>query len=603
LSFFSVIGLFFWIMLSRRMIRPLERLAAYSQRIGREKLPPAGRDAEVTSLAHRPDQLGHLVRSLMRAEEQIAARLNELSTLLETSASVVSTLDLQTVLDRILEQVERLLGIEKCAIVALDERRGVFRSQASRGLSRSYTEQIIIHPGEPVSITMRAIQTGKPVQVSDVEGKDTSAALRYRARQEGIRSILAVPLTTQHAPQAALLVYRPDAHVFTSQEINLLATFANQAAMAFENATLYARSDMRLQEQTRRLEALVQSMEDGLILEDLDGNVLYANRTVAELTSFSRREVVGAPVEKLMARILRLARQPEKTSAAIHKALNHEGSRRVDIELVEPTGRRYLRLRIFDVTDSNGTPIGRGRILQDVTRRRELDRMKSSLISTVSHELRTPLAAIKGYASTLLAEDVEWDPVSQREFLTIISNETDRLTELVKDLLDMSRIEAGNLSISRLEADLGEMIEHAAQRAYSQPGDRLRVSIAANVPPLFVDRQRIEVVLRNLIENAAKYSGEHTPIWISAVRQGNEVIVRVEDQGVGIPEEHSQHIFESFYRIENGLDRTTSGAGLGLAICQGFVRAHGGRIWLEKRAQGTCIAFSLPLIEEAVSCT
>jgi signal transduction histidine kinase len=221
--------------------------------------------------------------------------------------------------------------------------------------------------------------------------------------------------------------------------------------------------------------------------------------------------------------------------------------------------------------------------------------MKSSLISTVSHELRTPLAAIKGYASTLLAEDVEWDRQSQREFLTVISDETDHLSELVNDLLDMSRIEAGNLEVRRQTCDLRELVEQAAQRAHPQPGENLHMLLPENLPTLIADPQRIEVVLRNLIENAAKYSNGNGPITVRARWDESEIIVCVEDEGPGIPSEHSEHIFDSFYRVEDGLTRTQAGAGLGLAIAQGFVRAHGGEIWIEPRTSGTAVAFSLPL--------
>jgi signal transduction histidine kinase len=257
-------------------------------------------------------------------------------------------------------------------------------------------------------------------------------------------------------------------------------------------------------------------------------------------------------------------------------------------------------MQVFDVTDTDGMPIGRGQILRDITHNREVDRMKSSLISTVSHELRTPLAAIKGYATTLLAEDVQWDTPSQHEFLQIISDETDRLSGLVDDLLDMSRIEAGNLIVNRSECRLEELIERAAKRTHPNPGQRLQVDLAPALPVLYIDPQRIEAVLRNLFENAVKYAPEPSPIRVQATVQNGNLMVRVEDEGPGIPAEESKHIFESFYRIENGLDRSAPGAGLGLAICRGFVQAHGGEIWMEPRPLGTCIAFSLPLDQNGI---
>ncbi|HLF91110.1 MAG TPA: cache domain-containing protein, partial [Anaerolineales bacterium] len=523
-AIFLLGGFFFWIALSRNVITPLERLASYSQSIGQEQLGMKWQTEVIASLSKRPDQVGNLTRSLTWMQQAIEARLNELSTLLQTSAAVVSTLDSQVVLERILEQVEHLMGLHMCTILALDENQGIFRVKASRGLSKRYTEQVNIDPSEPQSITLRAIHSGHPIQISDTEENPTYASLRPRARAEGYRAILAVPLNAQHAPPSALLVYYPEPHLFTHQEISLLSNFANHAAMAIENAALFARSDMQLQEQTGRLEALVESMQDGLILEDLNGNILYANRRILELTGFKPEELTLLRGTQALDKILSQAKDEEKTRQAVETMLNAGGQiRRVEMVVVYPDRVLDIRLQVFEVTDSLNLRIGRGLILQDISRSRQLDRMKSSLISTVSHELRTPLAAIKGYASTLLAEDVKWDLDSQREFLEIISAEADNLNELVNDLLDMSRIEAGNLSVSRVACELAELVTLAAHRSDPPPGERLRVSIPVDLPALYVDPRRITTVLRNLIENAARYTPEHSSIRLTAAPENGEL--------------------------------------------------------------------------------
>ena len=134
-----------------------------------------------------------------------------------------------------------------------------------------------------------------------------------------------------------------------------------------------------------------------------------------------------------------------------------------------------------------------------------------------------------------------------------------------------------------------------AHRALPEGSEDLQVNLSPDLPPLYVDPQRIVAVLRNLLENAAKYSDDGLPVRVSAVLDGEQLVIRVEDEGPGIPPEHGRQIFDSFYQAESGLTRSRSGAGLGLAIAQGFVRAHGGEIWLESRHRGTCVAFSLPL--------
>jgi len=590
---FIFIGLAFWGMLSWRVINPIERLAPISEAIGlNQQIEPSQRK-RIEKMSRRADQIGNLIRSILRMENSIAARMKEQATLLETSAAVVSSLELDVVLDRILEQVTRLLDVQMLAIIALEPERGEFRVRASRGLSQRFTEQLSLQPSEPSSVSMRALRAREPIQVSDTETDPSYKPRRQSARAEGYRAILGVPLTTKHAPPTCLLVFHPTPREFSENEIQLLSSFANQATMAIENAILFERSDARLQEQTRRLEALVQSMEDGLILSDLKGAVIYANRRVNEFAGLAAEDINQIQVERVISRILSGALESISKEDEIKNIL--EGNQKSEIAVMYAGRPLYLRFETFDVTDGRSMIIGRGFILHDITADRELDRMKSNLISTVSHELRTPLAAIKGYASTLLADDVEWDGKSQREFLTIISNETDRLTGLVNNLLDLSRIEAGSLRLSLEKCDIEEVIRRAAERARLESGNKFEMQVEAGLPPLYADVPRLETILRNLIENSVKYAGSAATIEVQASKQGSAIIFRVLDDGTGIPPEKSAQIFERFYRLDEGLARATSGAGLGLAICQGLVRAHKGEIWVEQRDAGACIAFSIPL--------
>lgn len=592
---FLLIGLFFWGTLTLRVIRPIERLAPISEAIGLNQ--PISREDQrhLISESKRSDQIGHLNQSILRMKDSIEERLREQATLLETSTAVVSSLDPETVLDRILEQMGRLLQIKMYAVIALDEANGSFRIRASRGLSRQFTEQLSIQPSEPDSVTMRALHAREPIQVSDTETDPSYVIRRQRARMEGFRAILAVPLNTQHTPPTALLVFHPTPHVFSHNEIQLLNSFANHAAMAIENAMLYERSDMRLREQTQRLEALVQSLHDGLILTDLHGRVIYANKRVSELAGFSSKSLTDLNTDQILARIIDNAADTRDRKSQVYKLLNRRGEKKVEISQRLDDQTVHLRLEVFNVNDEDGELLGRGIFFHDITADRELDRMRSSLVSTVSHELRTPLAAIKGYVSTMLAEDVEWDRASQREFLTIISDESDRLTNLVNNLLDLSRIEVGSLKLSREKCDVEQVIQNAARGARLTPKNKLEVTVGEKLPGVHADPLRLESILRNLIENSIKYAGEEAVIRVDVSRNGKEIIFRVSDNGPGIPLKEGQRIFERFYRVDDSLTRLTSGAGLGLAICQGLVRAHGGRIWTEPQASGACIAFTLPI--------
>ena len=595
--FFGV-GITFWIGLSRQVIRPLEKLAIFSHAISlNDKLSNAQRD-ELATLAGRSDQVGHLTDTLIQMEADIDARLNELATLLQTSAAVVSTLENQAVLDRILEQVERLLDAKMSAIVALDRRDGTFRAQASRGISRSHAAQLTVNPSDTDSIILRALRMRAPVQISDTESTPSFGDLKQRARESGYRSSLAIPLKTLYAPPSALLIFRTEPHTFSEREISLLTSFANHAAMAIENAALYARSDMQLQEQTRRLEALIQSLKDGLILENLDGKIVYANRQISILVNRPVEEIVGATVDDVIDLLLADIEVADQVKRSLHSNENASDLTTSEFE-IDHRGRKLdLRIQVFRVTDSQGLLIGRGRIFYDVTADRELDHMKSRLVSTVSHELRTPLASIKGYATTLLADDVEWDSQSQREFLEIISSETDRLSAMVTDLLDLSKIEAGSLSVHRSDIHLDEIINFASQRAYPRPNGRLCLNIPPDLPVLHLDKRLIEAVFRNLIENATKYAGDESPITITAKVQEDHLYVYVQDEGPGVPEQYRERIFESFFRPDDDSLRSPSGFGLGLTICKGFIETHGGKIWAEPCSRGACFAFYLPLKED-----
>jgi signal transduction histidine kinase len=229
---------------------------------------------------------------------------------------------------------------------------------------------------------------------------------------------------------------------------------------------------------------------------------------------------------------------------------------------------------------------------------RKVDQLKSELLSTVSHELRTPLASIKGYTSSLLRDDVEWDPDTRREFLQIIDEESDRLTGLIEDVLQMSEIEAGVLRVARQPVKVSRLAQKVIKKLRPQSRERaLTVATSGDVPETMADPRRIEQVLHNLVVNALKYSQDGTPVAIRIERRGSAIQVSVKDQGIGIPPEHLEHVFERFYRVEGTLSRQTGGSGLGLSICRGIIEAHGGRIWVESQpGKGSTFFFTVPII-------
>jgi two-component system sensor histidine kinase KdpD len=242
-------------------------------------------------------------------------------------------------------------------------------------------------------------------------------------------------------------------------------------------------------------------------------------------------------------------------------------------------------------------------LLEAETRaRREAEKandLKLKFLAMISHELRTPLTSIKGFATTLLANDVTWDPNSQRDFIETISQEADKLTDLIEHLLDLSRLESGTLRIVLEEQPLNVIINTAMAQLQALTAEHgLVITIPEDLPPVRADPQRIAQVLTNLVHNATKYSPGGTQITISAIRQGREVQVSVTDQGPGIPPEERARVFEAFHQAPTSEDSAerVKGAGLGLAICKGLIEAQGGRIWVQDRPEpGTTLSFTLPI--------
>lgn len=247
------------------------------------------------------------------------------------------------------------------------------------------------------------------------------------------------------------------------------------------------------------------------------------------------------------------------------------------------------------------TALERLRLSQAASRSRlleESDRFKSSLLSSVSHELRTPLATIKAAVTSLHSETVAWDSVARDDLLAAIEEETDHLNQLVGNLLNMSRIEAGALKPERSWNSLADIVASALERMRQQTQKhQLEVNVSADLPLVPVDYFQIEQVFINLISNSTKYSPEGTKIIIHAERlNGNMLQITVSNQGPHVDAENLERIFDKFYRV-TAADKVT-GAGLGLSICKGIIEAHGGRIWAENLALGFAFHFTLPLSVE-----
>ena len=340
-----------------------------------------------------------------------------------------------------------------------------------------------------------------------------------------------------------------------------------------------------------KLGTILQYMADGLIAIDLDGGVIHVNPAArqmlhialdADVSQFSYNQIMGRLSENLALEKIR-----ENCDADGGQDIFRYGS-------------AIIALRYDHFKDEEGTDIGIIIIMQDITERQKLEDMQTDFVANVSHELRTPLTTIKSYAETLLDGAVT-DKETQDQFLEIINKETDRMTRLVKELLQLSRldhrqepmdIKEGNL-IALLNSVSSKMVMTARQKAqtifceYDQSED-IRVMF---------DKDMIEQVLQNIFSNSIKYTQEGGEITVRTTSGDGVVNVSISDNGIGIPAEAIPRIFERFYRVDKARSRAMGSTGLGLAISKQIVEEHGGSIVCEsEEGKGTCMTLTLPLV-------
>jgi two-component system sensor histidine kinase KdpD len=259
------------------------------------------------------------------------------------------------------------------------------------------------------------------------------------------------------------------------------------------------------------------------------------------------------------------------------------------------------------ISDQIAVAVENARLAAELRRleaRHEVQRMRNELISAVSHELRTPLGFIKGYATTLLREDTPIEPATRKHFLEIIDEETVKLEHMIDELLDASRLQAGRLSMDLRPVSLGGLVSHAVDKArptLEESGHAVVVELPHEDVSVLADALRIEQVLDNLLENAARYSEAGSPVDVDVLVDDDEALVSVTNRGDPIPAAELEQIFEPFYRGANATKTGVRGAGLGLAISRGIVEAHGGKIWGENGADATTFVLTLPLLETAAS--
>jgi PAS domain S-box-containing protein len=427
------------------------------------------------------------------------------------------------------------------------------------------------------------------------------------------RSAIVVPMMVGEDVIGVLMVFHRMAKFFSAEMLNLVKAIASQVAVAINNAHLYElirdqaeRLGVMLrkeQEDASRSQAILAAVADGVVVTGPDNRITFINSSAERILSLQESRVLGSPLEEFVGLFGKAANSWMNTIKRWSEspATHHPGD--TYAEQIELENGKIALVHLAPVIFQNDF-LGTVSIFRDITHEVEVDRLKSEFVATVSHELRTPMTSIKGYVDILMMGAAGALNENQAHFLDIVRNNIDRLNILVGDLLDISRIESGRVTLAPQPVDLREVAEDVIREVLRRSQDEnkpmaLSLDAPKNVPPVLGDVERIRQILSNLVDNAYNYTPGNGTIRIAIhPLNGSEIQVDVQDNGVGIPQEDQPRVFDRFYRGEHPLVLATPGTGLGLPIVRQLVEMHNGRIWMHSTGvpgEGSIFSFTMPV--------
>jgi PAS domain S-box-containing protein len=396
-----------------------------------------------------------------------------------------------------------------------------------------------------------------------------------------IRAVIVVPMRSKDHDVGVMWLGYGEAHQFSDTEVDFLSTLASQAAVAVENARLFQATEGG----RRRLAAILESTSDAVIVTDDAERVLLLNPAAAE--------VFGTDSKTSSGKLITEAVQEEKVIHLLTAPMDHGVPLTDEVPL--PDGRT-LYASASVIVSGDGQTIGRVAVLRDITYLKELDEMKSEFVATVSHDLRSPLTFMRGYATMIpMVGDVS---PKQKLYVEKIMGGIAQMTELIDDLLDLGRIEAGVGLMSepcRLDDIIVAQVDAMRPQARAN-GLTLRLDHTEDVTVVVGDASLLRRVISNLVDNAIKYTPEGGTVTVGWETRGDRVLISVADTGVGIAKADHVRLFEKFSRIKRRETINIKGSGLGLAIVKSIVERHHGRVWVESElGQGCTFYVELPI--------
>lgn len=550
---------------------------------------------------------------LEEANRQLSQEKERLEVVHEITLALTETLDLNEIISRALEMSSTNLGVSRGSIMLREQQSGELVCRAvlhDQGVVRSASQPISFRSGDGLAGWVMLHQ--EPVCVPDVRRDERW--IMEEGRADDVRSVVAVPLMTRDATLGVLILTSPRLAYFTESHVRLLATIANEVAIAINNATLYGYITematrladlLELQrEETSKSRAILRSVTEGVIVLDDKQRIALFNP--------ASEHVLGIPASEVLERPMRLLALQGKTAiqrkragliyygllGGLQTAKEHQGIYSMSLELPDPP--QTIAVNIAPVVGPDERRYGDVAVLRDITREIEADRAKREFISKVSHELRTPLTAIKGHVDLLLLGSLGSLNDSQVSCLNIAKNNANRLRDLIEDILDISRIESGKIKLYFKHVDLQTVINDVVQSLGLEAERKemdVAVEIADELPLVVADQRRLTQVVFNLFSNAVKYTFARGHISVRVfLNPANMMQVEVEDTGVGMSPEQQQKLFRPFYRADNPLRDEVGGTGLGLSIARSLVEQHGGEMWVNsEQGKGSTFSFIIPL--------
>jgi PAS domain S-box-containing protein len=509
-------------------------------------------------------------------------RIRQRDHLLEITRSLTQELDLDILLQRILELAAEMLA-GRAGLIALREEEGGWNIGASYGIQPTFLQYLTPILAE---FPEQEDQAGK-------ELPQINRMLQLLTKRSSMNLLTGVglPLISENTVIGLIFIFRGYAGSFSQNDRAILQSFADQAAIAVKNAKLYT----EVSREKSRLDALLDSAADGIIIMSADHNIEKCNQAFARILRKDVSEIEGEEHGEIINWESIQQGQSLEEAEISGWPLTAKASLYVEGNLKRPSGELIpVGVTYAPLLSGEGKLINIIASIRDISHFREAEEIKSVFVSVVSHELKTPVALIKGYVGTLRREDAEWDSEVVQDSLEVIEEEADRLTELIENLLDASRLQAGGFSLNLAEVNIAQMANEMADKFQTQTDiHKFEVQFPEGFPTIVGDENRLEQVFYNLLSNAVKYSPKGGEIIISGQIRSEQIIVCIQDEGTGIAQEDVPHVFDRFYRAVEAA-KQTQGAGLGLYLSRAIIEAHNGRIWVESGSgSGARLCFSL----------